>query len=119
MKARDRTLLSVLAVVVTAGILWYSNQPSALKTANWDDVSAEAQAGGYQLISTDQLWNRYQKKSENLLLVDTRQAWEYRTGHLKGALNFPMEPTWLSRWRNKQALESVLGSDKSRFIVFY
>jgi rhodanese-related sulfurtransferase len=51
--------------------------------------------------------------------VDTRQEWEYRTGHLKGALNFPIEPTWFSRWRNQKPLEAFLGPDKNRFIVFY
>jgi rhodanese-related sulfurtransferase len=54
-----------------------------------------------------------------MLLVDTRQEWEYRSGHIKGALNFPIEPTWLSRWRNKGALAKFLGPDKNRFIVFY
>jgi rhodanese-related sulfurtransferase len=39
-----------------------------------------------------------------LLLVDTRQEWEYRTGHIKSSVNFPMEQAWLSRWRNKGAL---------------
>ncbi len=39
------------------------------------------------------LSERYQKDAKSLLLVDTRQEWEYRTGHLKGAVNFPMEPT--------------------------
>ena len=79
----------------------------------------EAQQGGYRIIDTDALWNRYQKDPETMLLVDTRQEWEYRTGHIKGALNFPMEPTWLSRWSNKGALSKFLGSDKERFIVFY
>jgi rhodanese-related sulfurtransferase len=51
--------------------------------------------------------------------VDTRQEWEYRTGHIKNALNFPIEPTWLSRWRKKDALQTFLGLDKNRLIVFY
>jgi rhodanese-related sulfurtransferase len=51
--------------------------------------------------------------------LDTRQEWEYRTGHIKKAVNFPIEPTWLSRWRKKSALETFLGPDKNRLIVFY
>jgi hypothetical protein len=119
MKTRNRTLISVFAVALTVLVLWYTNQPAAPRTASWDDVRAEAQSGAYQLVNTDQLWSLYQKNPNNLFLVDTRQAWEYRTGHLKGALNFPMEPTWLSRWRNKAALAKFLGSDKSRILVFY
>ena len=76
-------------------------------------------AGGYKIITTEELSERYQKDANSLLLVDTRQEWEYRTGHLKGAVNFPMEPTWWSRWRKASALETFLGPDKDRTIIFY
>ena len=74
----------------------------------WDDVLAEAKAGGYRLITTEELAERYRQDSKELLLVDTRQEWEYRTGHIKGAVNFPMEPTWWSRWRKAAALKAFL-----------
>jgi rhodanese-related sulfurtransferase len=51
--------------------------------------------------------------------VDTRQEWEYRTGHIKGAVNFSMEPTRWSRWRSAAALKAFLGPDRERTIVFY
>jgi rhodanese-related sulfurtransferase len=51
--------------------------------------------------------------------VDTRQEWEYRTGHIDGAVNFPMEPTGWARWRNRGPMETFLGPDKERGIVFY
>ena len=119
MKEKNKTLLALVAIAITAGALWFTNRSITPKEATWDDVVAEAARGGYQLISTDELWGRYTTKPESLLLVDTRQEWEYRTGHIKNALNFPMEPTWLSRWRKKGALEQLLGSDKNRMIVFY
>jgi len=119
MNLAKNIVLTVLAVVITASILWFHHRTPAPKTASWQDVLTEAGQGGYALISTEELWQRYQKKSPPMLLVDTRQEWEYRTGHIKGALNFPMEPTWLSRWRNKGALKKVLGPDKNRLIVFY
>ena len=119
MKRKYRTILALMAVIITAVSLWYSNQSVTPKEATWEDVLAEAEAGGYRLISTDKLWERYQSKPDTMLLVDTRQEWEYRSGYIKGAVNFPMEPTWLSRWRKKGALEQLLGSDKQRFIVFY
>lgn len=82
-------------------------------------MEGEAKSGGYGLISLEELKKNYEEGNKNILLVDTRQEWEYRTGHIKGALNFPMEPTWLSRWRKRSALETLMGSDKNRFIVFY
>jgi 3-mercaptopyruvate sulfurtransferase SseA len=119
MQGGRRSFLALIAVAVTVGVMWYGNRPVTPKKATWEDVVAEASHGGYQLISTDDLWDRYSKDPQRLLLVDTRQEWEYRTGHIKGALNFPMEPTWLSRWRKKGELKQFLGSDKNRFLVFY
>jgi 3-mercaptopyruvate sulfurtransferase SseA len=101
------------------GAIWHMNRIIIPNTATWGDVRTEAKQGGYQLISTDELSRQYTSKPESLLLVDARQEWEYRTGHIKNALNFPMEPTWWSRWRNKGALEKFLGPDKNRIVVFY
>jgi hypothetical protein len=119
MKGTARAALAIAAVAITMGTLWYSNRVVPPKEATWDDIKAEASQAGYQIITTDELFKRYTAKPESLFLVDTRQEWEYRTGHIKGALNFPIEPTWLSRWRNKSALEKFLGPDKNRLIVFY
>ena len=119
MKATKKALFALVAVAITIGYLWQANLVVTPKAATWNDVLTEAKQGGYRIIDTDALWDRYQKNAETTLLVDTRQEWEYRTGHIKGALNFPIEPTWLSRWRNKGALEKFLGPDKNGFIVFY
>ena len=119
MKGLNKALFALVAVAITMGALWQTNRVVPPKKTTWDDVRAEASHGGYQLMSTDELWKHYTVKPESLLLVDTRQEWEYRTGHIKGALSFPIEPTWLSRWRNKGALEKFLGPDKNRLIVFY
>ena len=112
-------LLAFLAVLTTAGALWYENRVIIPKEATWEDVAAEAREGNYRLIRTEELWEHYQKDPQGLLLVDTRQEWEYRTGHIKGASNFPMEPTWIARWTKKGDLERFLGPDKNRSLVFY
>ena len=114
-----KTILALIAVSLTIGFIWYGNRTVTLQKADWDDVRAEAIQGGYRLISTDKLWQQYQSNPEGLFLIDTRQEWEYRSGHIQRAVNFPMEPTWLSRWRKKGELETVLGPDKNRLIVFY
>ena len=114
-----KILLIFLAIAITAGALWLTNRSVTPKEATWEDIQAEAKKGGYHIIHTERLWEIYSKNPDSLFLVDTRQEWEYRTGHIKGALNFPMEPTWLSRWRKKDDLEIFLGPDKDRLIVFY
>ena len=114
-----KTILALIAVSLTTGYVWYGHRPTTPKKATWNDVRAEATKGGYRLISTDKLWQQYRLNPENMLLIDTRQEWEYRSGHIQGAVNFPMEPTWLSRWRKKEDLENFLPPDKNRLIVFY
>ena len=118
-KNAKTTLLAFLAVVTTVAALWLTNGAVTPKKATWNDVLAEAKRGGYRLISTDELWEQYSQNHDSLYLVDTRQEWEYRTGHLQGAVNFPMEPTWFARWKKKGDLRKFLGADKDRTIVFY
>jgi hypothetical protein len=119
MQKSKTIFITLAAVLVTVGALWVTNRAVSPKQASWDDVLAETKSGGYRLISTEELATRYQKDSGSLLLVDTRQEWEYRTGHIQGAVLFPMEPTWWSRWRKASALEAFLGPDKNRMVVFY
>ena len=119
MKATRKTLISLAAVAITLGVLWQDNRVETPKQATWEDVVAEADAGGYRIITTEELAARCGEDPSTLLLVDTRQGWEYRTGHIKGALNFPMEPTWRERWRQAGPLEKFLGPDKDRGLVFY
>ena len=119
MHNKKTTLIALVAVLLTVGALWFTNRTVTPKQATWDDVLAEARNGGYKIITTEELSERYRKDAKSLLLVDTRQEWEYRTGHLKGAVNFPMEPTSWSRWRRASALETFLGPDKDRTVIFY
>lgn len=112
-------VLAFLAISATIGALWLTNRAVSPRKARWDDVVAEARTGGYKLITTEELKKFREKSLMSMLLVDTRQEWEYRSGHIKGAVNFPMEPTWWARWRKKKALATVLGTDKNRTTVFY
>lgn len=111
--------MALVAVLVTVAALWVTNRAVTPKQATWDDVLVEGKNGEYQIITSGDLAKRYQKNASSLVLIDTRQEWEYRTGHLKGAVNFPMEPTAWARWRKASALENFLGPDKNRTLVFY
>jgi predicted sulfurtransferase len=119
MQNKKTAFIAFLAILLTVGALWFTNRAVTPKQATWDDVLAEGKNGGYGIITTEALSELYQKNAGSILLVDTRQEWEYRTGHLKGAVNFPMEPTAWSRWRKASALEAFLGADKNRTVVFY
>ena len=116
---RPSNLLALAAVMITILTVWYVQRPIAPRPATWDDVLAEAQAGGYRIITTDQLAQRYHDDRSALLLVDTRQEWEYRSGHIAKAVLFPMEPTRWARWRRAGDLAALLGPDKDRAVVFY
>ncbi len=93
MQRKGTALLALVAAALTLGVLWYMHQPIIAQEATWEEVQAEAQRGGYRLITTEELAALYRQDPEKLLLVDTRQDWEYRTGHMKGAVNFLMEPS--------------------------
>ena len=113
------TLAAVVAVLLTVTALWLTSRAVTPKEATWDDVLAEGRSGNYRIISTEELAVLKEQQGEALLLVDTRQEWEYRTGHIAGAINFPMEPTAWARWKKRGDLEKVLGADRERVIVFY
>lgn len=105
MKTTQKNAIALFAIILTIGTLMFTNKASVPRGASWEDVVSEAESGNYKLITTDEFWKLFSYPDNNVLIVDTRQEWEYRTGHIKGALNFPMEPTWLSRWRKQSFLE--------------
>ena len=119
MNRSKSAFFAALAVLLAIAAVWYPTRTPAPPQSTWEDVRAEAARGNYRLIETQELWRQYQSDPENLLLVDTRQEWEYRTGHIAGAVSFSMEPTAWARWRQKGPLKAFLGPDKDRPIVFY
>jgi hypothetical protein len=119
MENRRTTLLALAAVLLTLGALWLVNRPVIAPEATMAEVRAEAARGGYRLMNTEELAAVYRQHPGTVLLVDTRQDWEYRSGHIQGAVNFPLEPTWWSRWRSQSRLAAALGPEKNRLVVFY
>ncbi len=118
MEKRKLAILALIAAILTLAAVWYEHRPVAAQEATLAQVQAEAARGGYRLINTADLARVFQQ-APNLLLVDTRQDWEYRSGHIKGAVNFPIEPTWWGRFRSRARLAALLGPDKDRPIFFY
>jgi 3-mercaptopyruvate sulfurtransferase SseA len=118
MSAHKSTVLAIVLVLLTAGALWYTSRAVTPKEVSWEEVLAEGKNGGYRLITTEELAELYQRDAGSLLLIDTRQEWEFRTGHIAGAVNFPMEPTAWARWSKAKELEEFLGPDRGRTLVF-
>jgi hypothetical protein len=119
MENRRTTFLALAAVILTLGALWYIHRPVIPPEATLAEVEAEAARGGYRLINTEALAELYRQHRATVLLVDTRQDWEYRSGHIEGAVNFPLEPTAWSRWRSQDSLAALLGPNRDRLVVFY
>jgi hypothetical protein len=120
MDFKRNILLSLAAVGLAVVLLFFTHRPPVPpKEATMEDVRAEAGSGGYRLLTTAELAELYRQGPSKLLLVDTREDWEYRSGHIKGAVNFPLEPTWWGRWRARGKLRTLLGPDKDRLVVFY
>ena len=119
MENRRTTLLALAAVILTLAALWYIHRPAMVPETTLVEVEAEAARGGYRLITTEALAELYRRNRTKILLVDTRQDWEYRSGHIQAAANFPLEPTAWSRWRSQDRLAALLGPDRDRLVVFY
>jgi hypothetical protein len=119
MKKWPSLVFALALMSLTMVLIWYMQRPVASQQTTWDDVLAEAKAGGYRIISTEELAEKYRTDPAGVLMVDTRQEWEYRTGHIENAVNFSMEPTWWARWSKADELEAFLGPDKNRLLVFY
>lgn len=91
----------------------------AASAATPESLRQDAAKGGYRLLTGDEVRAMQVQDPGNLLLVDTRQDWEYAAGHIEGAVNFPMAPTWLARLTKRGEMAQLLGPDKGRHIVFY
>ena len=119
MKSIRIVLLPGFAVTITFMVLWYSHLPAPLVETSLAQVEIEAQNGGYRLIDVATLSELHKSEPETVLLVDTRQEWEHRSGHIAESVNFPMEPTWWARWKKRGELKAFLGPEKGKTIVFY
>lgn len=119
MMATYMVLLALTTAVLLGAVWWWRRRATAPREVDWPEVVAEAERGGYRLISTEEMAERYRRNPQSLLLMDTRPPGEYRAGHIEGAVNFPLTPTWWGRWRSRRFLAALLGPDKERWVVFY
>jgi len=119
MKPVRSFILPAVAVALTFGVVGFFQRPASVEPSTMAEVRQEAERGGYRIIDADTLWGLYRSNREKILLVDTRQEWEHRAGHIDGSTNFPTPPSWTSRWLKKGALKEFLGPNQDKSIVFY
>ena len=77
--------MPTIAVSLALLALWYIHLPAPIVTSNMAQVELEAKNGGYRLINVEVLSKLYLADREKVLLVDTRQEWEHRAGHIAGS----------------------------------
>jgi 3-mercaptopyruvate sulfurtransferase SseA len=119
MSRKALILLAILGALVVTGSLWLTSRGAAPRKATLADSEREAQAGGYRIVGVDDLAAWLEKDPRSVLLVDTRQDWEFQAGRIPGSVSFPMEPTTWARWRKADRLKTLLGPDLNRRVVFY
>ena len=86
----------------------------------WPDVKKKADRHGYDLIAPGRLQTWIDNRTD-FLLVDVRPSYEYRQGHLPGAVNFEIDQGDLRDLapEKKDGYRSLLGPDPDRSIVVY
>ena len=86
----------------------------------WPDTLKRAAAGGYDLITFQELQALIQS-GKDFVLLDVRPDYEYKDGHIAGALNFEFHLGHRSNLEPEraEALKTLLGPDRDRLIVTY
>jgi rhodanese-related sulfurtransferase len=113
-------VLIILGVASLASTIWAHRRHTALRGLEIaEDIQARAHRGGYLLLGTEELVVMHQEQNGHFLLVDTRPWSAFQSGHIKGAVCFPLAPTWWGRWSCRQVLAALLGPSKDRIVVFY
>ena len=89
-------------------------------------LAREVAEGGYQLLTTEELFLKQQGSSSGFL-VDVREPKSYEQGHIPGARNFTfpkgviMDKGWHARLMSDKTLSDFaefLGEGKNRVLVF-
>lgn len=88
-------------------------------------LSRQVQAGGYDVVTTDELKKLIDDKTD-FLLVDTMPAEDFAKEHIGGAINFGLPKEDMIEWDASKAgdktqddFAKALGENKDKLIVFY
>lgn len=121
-KSMISVLVTVLLVFGMAGgamAAWGTKELDTEKIAV--TFAAEVQGGAYKVVATQELKSWIDQKRP-MLIVDTMPfEASYKKQHVPGAvqIEFPIPEMTKLDDKTKAALETLLGPDKNRLIVFY
>ncbi len=107
--------------VIALILVFVGSASYARSTQTPANILAEAEKGGYRLISTDELQREYRENSDGSTFVDTRQDWAFKMQHIKGTAYLPVTPTWWYQFSPfaRAEMRNVLGPDLNKKFVFY
>nr|WP_029895895.1 rhodanese-like domain-containing protein [Desulfohalovibrio reitneri] len=97
-----------------------SAAPAEERPIWWDDAQRQAERHGYHLIDTPAL-RKLLAGDPDALLLDVRPDYEYRAGHIPGAVNMSFDLAEADRLpkEKKEDFRDLLGCDLKRPVVVY
>ena len=114
MQGKKSILLAAVAVLLTAVAVWFAQRPVTPKQATWDDVLAEAKAGGYRIITTEELADRYRKDPETFFWWTPARNGSTAPGTSRARSIFPWNRPGGRAGARRVHLKALLGPDKER-----
>ena len=80
---------------------------------------ADVKAGGYQLVSAEEL-KKWMDDKKDMIIIDAHPKADYDNAHIKGSINSPFPKTEKELTpADKENLLKIAGDDKDKTIVIY
>jgi len=115
----------LLAALLAAGCGTNQFEAEAALEKKAVPLARETVAGGYALVTADELAGWLEQKKD-LLLIDAMPAADFAREHIAGAVNFEFPREAMPSWdpaktggKSEQDLEALLGADRERRVVVY
>lgn len=125
MRKRSCRPCLVLAALLAVGCGTNQFEAEAALERKAVPLARETVAGGYALVTADEL-AAWLEQRKDLLLVDAMPAADFARGHIAGAVNFEFPREAMTSWdpartggKSAQDLAALLGEDRERTVVVY
>ncbi len=114
-----KTITGIRFLILAILLIPYNASGQALPSW-WEQAVLEAQKDGYTLATQADL-NTLYESGQDILIVDVRPEYEYKSDHLPQAVNmeFHLGDRLELKPQKRGAFQKLLGPDKNRTIVIY